>query len=136
MCACVHTSSRTCSRRRLTWSIARSRWASEPGSCMPQSNRTMPWPEATAQALQCGTPGNGSGRRRRHAPGRTRSPRPTSRVRVGLRTPRDGTVPHMEEPERVAREYFAALARRDVEAARTHLADDLRATMHGLADFD
>src|SRR3954469_54479 len=82
MCACVQTSSRTCSIRRLTWSIARSRLASEPGSCMPQSKRTIPWPEATAQALQCGTPGNGSGRRSRQTPGSTRSPRPTSRLRA------------------------------------------------------
>ena len=37
---------------------------------------------------------------------------------------------------RVARDYFSALARRDLEAARTHLADDLSATMHGLAGFE
>src|SRR5205823_5600853 len=33
----------------------------------------------SAQALQCGTPGHGSGSRRRHTPGSTRSPRPSSR---------------------------------------------------------
>src|SRR5919202_1176891 len=82
MCACVTTSSRTCSTRRLTISIARSRCAIEPGSCMPQSKRTTPWPDATAHALQCGTPGNGSGSRSRQTPGSTRSPRPTSRLRT------------------------------------------------------
>ena len=40
-------------------------------------------PAAIAQALQCGTPGQGSGRRRRQTPGSTRSPRPSSRLRVG-----------------------------------------------------
>src|SRR5437870_2941272 len=35
---------------------------------MPVSNRTMPSPAATAQALQCGTPGHGSGSRSRHTP--------------------------------------------------------------------
>ena len=33
--ACVQTTSRMCSRRRLAWSSARSRCAIEPGSCMP-----------------------------------------------------------------------------------------------------
>jgi glyoxylase-like metal-dependent hydrolase (beta-lactamase superfamily II) len=33
----------------------------------------------------------------------------------------------MEEPERVARDCLSALSRRDLEAARTHLADHLRA---------
>ena len=50
---------------------------------MPVSTSTMPSPAASAQALQCGTPGHGSGRRRRQTPGSTRSPRPTSRLRVG-----------------------------------------------------
>ena len=36
-------------------------------------------PAPSAHALQCGTPGQGSGRRSRHSPGRTRSPRPISR---------------------------------------------------------
>ena len=39
-----------------------------------------PSPADTAQALQCGTPGQGSGRRRRKTPGSTRSPRPSSRL--------------------------------------------------------
>src|SRR3954470_3573606 len=47
----------------------------------------MPSPAASAQALQCGTPGHGSGSRSRHTPGRIRSPRPTS-PRVGLRMDR------------------------------------------------
>ena len=54
-----------------------------PGSCMPVSTSTMPSPAASAQALQCGTPGHGSGRRSRQTPGSTRSPRPSSRLRVG-----------------------------------------------------
>jgi glyoxylase-like metal-dependent hydrolase (beta-lactamase superfamily II)/predicted ester cyclase len=55
---------------------------------------------------------------------------------VGLRTPRDGTLPGMAgEPERVARDYLAALGRRDLGAARAHLAPQLRGTMHGLAEF-
>ena len=48
---------------------------------MPVSNSTKPSPRATAQALQWGTPGHGSGRRRRKRPGSTRSPR-TSRARL------------------------------------------------------
>src|SRR5438445_340442 len=55
-------SSRTFSRRRLTCSIARSSWASDPGSCIPQSTSTTPGPAATAHALQCGMPGQGKGR--------------------------------------------------------------------------
>ena len=49
---------------------ARARGArSEPGSCIPQSTSTIPSPAASAHALQCGTPGHGSGRRRRQTPG-------------------------------------------------------------------
>ena len=92
-CACVQTTSRTCSSRRPAWSSARSRWAIEPGSCIPVSTSTTPSPEASAQALQCGTPGHGSGSRSRQTPGSTRSPRPTSRLRVGLRIRRDANVP-------------------------------------------
>ena len=84
-CACVQTTSRTCSSCSPAWSSARSRCAIEPGSCMPVSTSTIPSPAASAQALQCGTPGQGSGSRRRQTPGSTRSPRPTSRFRVGLR---------------------------------------------------
>src|SRR4051812_20887478 len=110
---------------------------------MPVSNITMPSPAASAQALQCGTPGQGSGRRRRHTPGSTRSPRPSSRLRVGsgievqpsgsLRRRRrstrsrgmtdvkpatiiDGAI-DAEETERVADAYFAAISAHDVEAA-------------------
>ena len=54
----------------------------EPGSCIPVSTSTIPSPEAIAHALQCGTPGQGSGSRSRHTPGITRSPRPTSRLRT------------------------------------------------------
>ena len=75
-CAWVHTTSRTCSTRSPTWSSARSRCAIDPGSCIPVSTSTTPSPAASAHALQCGTPGHGSGSRRRHTPGSTRSPRP------------------------------------------------------------
>src|SRR4051794_20108 len=75
-----------CSSLRLTWASARSRWPIEPGSCMPVSTRTMPSPAASAQALQCGTPGQGSGSRILHTPGSTRSPRPTSRLRLASGT--------------------------------------------------
>ena len=57
---------------------------------MPVSTSTIPEPLASAQALQCGTPGHGSGSRSRQIPGTTFSPRPTSRLRVGLRTAPDG----------------------------------------------
>ena len=39
-----------------------------------------PSPAAIAQALQCGTPGHGSGSRSRQRPGSTRSPRPSLAV--------------------------------------------------------
>ncbi len=90
-CAWVQTIRRTSSRWRPTWSSARSRLPIEPASCRPVSTRTIPSPEASAQALPCGTPGQGSGRRRRHTPGTTRSPRPTSLGRV---RGADGTLPH------------------------------------------
>src|SRR5437763_1173605 len=60
-------------------SSARSRWAIEPGPCQPVSTSTTPSPAARAQALPWGTPGHGSGTRRRQTPGSTRSPRPSSR---------------------------------------------------------
>src|ERR1700721_1014471 len=47
---------------------------------MPVSTSTNPLPLAIAHALQWGIPGHGSGRRRRQRPGRTRSPRPKSRL--------------------------------------------------------
>ena len=82
---------------------------------MPASTSTIPSPAASAQALQCGTPGQGSGSRSRHTPGTTRSPRPTSRLRVGLRMAAHGNVPphrarRAPRPSR-GRRYFAALAR-------------------------
>src|ERR1700694_2723100 len=52
---------------------------------MPVSNSTTPSPALTAHALQWGTPGQGSGRRRRYTPGSTRSPLPSSRLAVALR---------------------------------------------------
>ena len=82
----MQTSRRTCSSFSPTWSSARSRWPIEPGSCMPVSTSTIPSPAASAHALQCGTPGHGSGRRRRQTPGSTRSPRPTSRRRFASAT--------------------------------------------------
>src|SRR3954452_1627224 len=67
-------------------SRACSRWPIVPRSCMPVSTSTMPSPDWRAQALAWGTPGRSRGRRSRHTPGSTRSPRPCSRGRVGLRT--------------------------------------------------
>src|SRR3954464_11568243 len=80
--------------------MASSRWPIEPGSWPPGSTRTTPSPAASAQALQCGTPGHGRGRRSRQTPGSTRSPRPTSRLRVGLRILRDANVPPMGKRSR------------------------------------
>ena len=124
--------SRTCSSRRPTWSSARSRWPSEPGSCVPVSTSTIPSPAAIAQALQCGTPGHGSGRRSRQTPGSTRSPRPTSRGRVGLRMGRDGNCPGMATSAQSTRRkavmtaYFEALARHDLDAIAAAWAPDGR----------
>ena len=92
--ACTRSAARPRARRPAC-SSARSRCAIEPGSCIPVSTSTIPEPAASAHALQCGTPGQGSGSRSRQTPGITRSPRPTSRVRVGLRTERDGNVTAM-----------------------------------------
>src|SRR4051812_11753972 len=103
--------------------IARSRWASDPGSCMPVSTRTMPSRAASAHALQCGTPGHGSGRRRRQIPGSTRSPRPSSRclggsragtIEVGSRAPM--ATPTTSETTAVARRYFDAVTARNPDA--------------------
>src|SRR4051812_19232752 len=76
----------------------------------------MPSPAATAHALQCGTPGHGSGRRSRHTPGTTRSPRPSSRlwVDVGIQSTYIGS-PSMST-KAVATAYFEAINRRDVDA--------------------
>ena len=98
--AWVQTMSRMWSTLRRAWSSARSRCAIEPGWCIPVSTSTTPSPAASAHALQCGTPGQGSGRRSRQTPGSTRSPRPTSRWRVGLRTAQDGNVRTMGKRSR------------------------------------
>src|SRR4051812_20266134 len=84
----------------VRWSAA-SRLRIEPRSCMPVSTSTIPSPARSAHALQCGTPGRSSGRRSRQIPGSTRSPRPTSRGRVGLRTIRHATVRAMAKKERL-----------------------------------
>src|SRR5438876_80533 len=102
---------------RFTCASARSRCAIEPGSCIPVSNRTRPSPAATAQALQGGTPGQGKGSRSRHTPGTTRSPRPSSRLRVDIAAtyrPPIGCRPMSTRS--VAKSYFDAIARRDVDA--------------------
>ena len=58
-------------------------------------------------------------------PGRTFSPRPTSRLRVGLRTGRHGNVARAyERGVEVVKEYFDALSRRDVEAMAALWAPD------------
>ena len=80
-CACVQASSRTCSSAQADLVHRPLELRHRPGSCMPVSTSTKPEPAAIAQALQCGTPGHGSGSRSRHSPGSTRSPRPSSRSR-------------------------------------------------------
>src|SRR5580700_6998217 len=119
MWAWVQMSSRTWSTLSPTWAIARSSSAIDPGSCMPVSTSTTPSPAAIAHALQCGTPGSGSGRRKRQSPGMTRSPRPSSCLR-GMpahdipRPPRLGA--RMSSAD-VATRYFEALAAHDIDAA-------------------
>src|SRR5690348_4143332 len=78
----------------------------------------MPDPAAMAQALQCGTPGKGSGRRNRQRPGSTRSPRPSSPLRATARTILSrvdcgGPMPTTQ----IARRYFEALNAHDLDAA-------------------
>src|SRR5450759_5144828 len=128
---------------------ARSSWASDPGSWMPASNSTTPSPAATAQALQWGTPGHGSGRRRRKTPGTTRSPRPSSRLRVAsvtcaettytcrsrLHSKGDRQMVDQDSPtEDVARRYFEAIAARDVDAAVALWAPGGREIVRGQVD--
>src|SRR4051812_41937762 len=112
-----------------TWSSARSRCPSEPGSCVPVSTSTIPEPAAIAHALQCGTPGHGSGRRSRHSPGSTRSPRPTSRGRVGLRMagrycPGMAASAQGTSPKAIMTAYFEALANQDLDAIAAAWAPD------------
>src|SRR5215218_7059136 len=57
------------------WARARSSWRSRPLPPMPVSKRTIPSPLSIAQALPCGTPGQGSGKRSRQIPGSTFSVR-------------------------------------------------------------
>ena len=65
-CACVQTTQLRVLQAQVAHRRARARGAPiESGWCMPVSNSTKPSPAATAHALQCGTPGHGSGRRRR-----------------------------------------------------------------------
>ena len=92
MWAWVMTTSRTSLERGRPCGRARARGApSSRGRACPVSTSTIPSPACSAHALQCGTPGRSSGSRSRQTPGSTRSPRPTSRGRVGLRT--GGTLP-------------------------------------------
>ena len=103
--------------RSPTCSSARSRSRSEPGSCMPQSTSTIPSPAASAQALQCGTPGHGqrqpqapdAGQHALAAPIPPASVPPASAVRMAAdaNVRAHGRRRHAE----VAETYFAALAR-------------------------
>src|SRR3954468_504116 len=126
-------------------SIARSRWAMEPGSCTPVSTRTMPSPAASAQALPCGTPGHGRGTRRRQTPGSTRSPRPSSRLaRGGAMRPlgcqrgdfkegrRMATTEQMTGAAEVARSYFGALGQGDRNAQREWYGPDMDGQIYGV----
>ena len=72
------------------------------GPCIPVSTRTIPSPAATAQALPCGTPGQGSGSRRRQTPGSTRSPRPSSRLRAAGPSTRKIVFGEGSMPEAIA----------------------------------
>src|SRR6478735_53899 len=78
----------------------------DPRSCIPVSTSTIPWRAWSAQALQWGTPGRSSGSRSRQTPETTRSPRPTSRGRVGLRTGWHATVPAMAKKDRLKAPEF------------------------------
>src|SRR5439155_4865585 len=98
---------------------------------MPVSNSTMPSPAATAQALQCGTPGQGSGSRSRQTPGTTRSPRPSSRLRVDMAS--TYRLDFMSTRS-VAKSYFDAIAQRDVEAMIQHWRPGGREFIRGQID--
>ena len=89
--ACRRSAARARSAGRPGRARARGAPSSPARACRCRRARSRR-PAASAHALQCGTPGHGSGSRSRHTPGRTFSPRPTSRLRVGLRTARDGNV--------------------------------------------
>ena len=65
---------------------------------MPQSTSTIPSSAASAQALQCGTPGQGSGSRSRQTPGSTRSPRPAPSAASACAR-RDGTLRMAPTPD-------------------------------------
>src|SRR3954468_21360579 len=104
----------------------------------------MPSPAATAHALRCGTPGHGSGRRSRHTPGSTRSPRPSSRLRravamrpLACQTSDRGRVEmaitrqKATSAEEAARGYFGALEEMDRQAQRTWYHDDSGAIFQG-----
>src|SRR3954469_13513921 len=106
---------------------------------MPVSTRTMPSPAASAHALQCGTPGQGSGSRSRQTPGSTRSPRPTSRfladsgtaadprlcglMSAETETPAKAKRPTKAQVEKAARAYFEAINAHDIETAAGMWAD-------------
>src|SRR3954464_10210649 len=126
-------------------SIARSRWAIEPGPCQPVSTSTTPSPAASAQALPCGTPGQGSGTRRRQTPGSTRSPRPSSRLARAVAMRALGcqrgdfeegrsmaTTEQATSAGEVARGYFGALGTRDRHAQREWYGPDMRGDIHGV----
>src|SRR3954468_10547526 len=125
--------------------MASSRWPIEPGSWTPVSTSTMPSPAASAQALPWGTPGHGSGRRRRQTPGSTRSPRPSSRLRRGVamrplgcqRRPNEealdmATTEQTSSAAEVARGYFGALERGERGAQREWYGPDMRGHIYGV----
>src|SRR3954447_24365913 len=98
---------------------------------MPVSTSTMPLPDAIAQALPWGTPGHGSGTRRRQTPGSTRSPRPSSFLARALAMRalgcqrgdfkegrRMATTEQASGAAEVARSYFGALGQGDRNAQR------------------
>src|SRR5947209_5670492 len=126
-------------------SIARSRCAIDPGPCQPVSTSTIPSPAASAQALPCGTPGHGSGTRRRQMPGSTRSPRPSSRRARGVAMRPLGcqrgdfqevrtmaTTEQATGAAEVARAYFGALGKGDRGAQREWYGPDMVGQIFGV----
>ena len=115
---------------RPTWSSARSRWASEPGSCVPVSTSTIPSPAAIAHALQCGTPGHGSGSRSRQRPGEHALAAPhlprSGRLAhgAGRYCPGMATSTQSTTPKTVMTAYFEALAEQDLDAIAAAWAPD------------
>ena len=112
--------------------------ASSPRPSKPQSNSTIPSPAASAQALQCGTPGHGSGSRSRQTPGITRSPAPHLRPPRRLAHRADANVARHGRRRTLRRRDLLRGTRRarDVEAAAACWAPDGVDNMVGQTTLD